>query len=75
LRRQETDRFETEAEDGERCIIVEYTNMIPIRTTTHQGWGRGSRSYETAEGRHISPISERHFRDVMSEKVFERIDD
>jgi len=74
LPRKETDRFEAESEDGERCIIVEYTNMVPIRTTTGQGWGRGSRSYETDEGRHISPIDDQHFKDVMSEVVFVRVD-
>jgi hypothetical protein len=73
--RRETDRFEAVASDGERCTIVEYTNMVPIRTTTRQGWGRGSRSYETDTGRHISPIDDHHFRDVMSEKVFVLIDD
>jgi len=69
MRRNETDRFEAEADDGERCTIVEYTAKVARRTLTP-----GDRNYVTSAGRAVALISNRYFRDVASAKMFTRIE-
>ena len=77
MRKDETDRFEAEADDGERCTIVEYTAKVVRKAATSCVQLRlvqGDRNYVTSAGRPIAPISHRHFRDVLSTKMFTRID-
>jgi lysophospholipase L1-like esterase len=73
--RRETDRFRAVAENGDECIIVEYTNFIVVKTTTSQGKGRGSRSYLTSDGRHLNPLSDTEFREIISGTCFVRADE
>ena len=74
MRQQMTDRFDAQASDGERCTIVEHTTMMLFEPVAgQQTWTRGARSYVTSTGRDINPIDNDHFEDVLTRKVFTRV--
>jgi hypothetical protein len=75
VRKEQTDRFEAEAADGERCVIVEYTTVSSSKAMLHNHHTPAPRtkSFVALDGRSIYLIGDTQFRDVMSEQIFVRL--
>jgi len=74
MRREETDRFDTISEDGEKCTIVEYTRMLE-RAPMSGGVQRlpGAREYFTGSGLDVNFLGPSTFEVLQTGKRFTRI--
>lgn len=75
MRKEQTDRFEAEARDGDRCVIVEYTTVSSSKAMLHNHHtpARGTKSFIALDGRSVYSIGNGQFRDVLSEQIFVRV--
>lgn len=74
MQRQETDRFDAVAEDGDECTIIEYTRMTSRKSlagrTQHTA---GGIEYFTDSGDDGNPEGDGVFEVVQTGKRFKRV--
>lgn len=73
-KKEETDRFEVEDDDGNEYIVIEYTTFVSFHPLSGGvTWRPGTRSYRTDENEPVNMIDDETFKLVMSEKTVKRI--
>lgn len=69
-KKEETARFATITDGGDRHTIIEYTTMILHRPVDGpEQWVRGPKSYSTDSGKPVNRLDDGAFKLVLTDQV------